>query len=107
MVAAQLRLGASWRIGIDEGASPGLVTAGLYQLCRNPIFLGMFVTLAGLVVLLPTWISAAVFVGTIVCIRHQVLAEEAYLTSTYGEAYQKYAGRVGRFLPGLGRLSRA
>ena len=107
MVAAQLRLGASWRVGIDEGASPGLVTAGLYQLCRNPIFLGMFITLAGLMVLLPTWISLAVFVGTIVSIRSQVLAEEAYLTSTYGDSYQGYAGRVGRFLPCIGRLSRA
>jgi protein-S-isoprenylcysteine O-methyltransferase Ste14 len=107
MVAAQLRLGASWRVGIDEGASPGLVTAGLYRLSRNPIFLGIFVTLAGLVVLLPTWISLAVLIGTIVSIRYQVLAEEAYLTSTYGDAYRGYAGRVGRFLPCMGRLRRA
>src|SRR5947209_18612591 len=46
MVLAQLHLGASWRIGIDEGAKPGLVTDGLYRFCRNPIFFGMFVTLA-------------------------------------------------------------
>src|SRR5579885_230255 len=34
MVAAQLGMGASWRVGIDEKASPGLVTDGLYSLCR-------------------------------------------------------------------------
>lgn len=107
MVAAQLGLGASWRIGIDQEASPGLVTAGLYQVCRNPIFLGIFVTLAGLVVLLPTWISVAALIGNIVAVRYQVIQEETYLTSTYGEAYRGYAGRVGRFLPGLGRLRRA
>ncbi len=105
MVIAQLRLGASWRIGIEETASPGLVTSGLYQFCRNPIFLGMFTTMTGLVVLLPTLIYSAVFLGTFVCMRSQTLEEEAYLLSTYGEAYRRYAQRVGRFLPGLGKLS--
>ena len=31
MLVAQLDLGASWRVGIDEGARPGLVTGGLYR----------------------------------------------------------------------------
>jgi protein-S-isoprenylcysteine O-methyltransferase Ste14 len=104
MVTAQLHLGASWRIGIELGAAPGLVTRGLYTFCRNPIFLGMFVTLAGLVVLLPTVLSAAVLVGAILCVRSQVLEEENYLLGTYRSAYGAYARRVGRFLPGMGRL---
>ena len=104
LVAAQLRLGASWRIGIEEKASPGLVTGGLYAVCRNPIFLGMFALLAGLLILLPTWASLAVFAVTVVGTCQQVREEEAYLTATYGDAYRAYAGRVGRFLPGLGRL---
>ncbi len=105
LVVAQLHLGSSWRIGIEEGASPGLVTGGLYAVCRNPIFLGVFVTLAGLVILLPTWVSVTVLVGGIACVRSQVREEEAYLLATYGEAYRGYARRVGRFLPGLGRLN--
>ncbi|MDB5306222.1 MAG: hypothetical protein JWO38_424 [Gemmataceae bacterium] len=104
MAAAQLQLGASWRIGIDEGARPGLMTGGLYRFCRNPIFLGMFVILAGLAVLLPTWLSAAALVGAVACVRWQVAEEEAYLLCSYGEEYREFAGRVGRFLPGVGRL---
>ncbi len=107
MVLAQLNLGASWRIGIDESARPGLITDGFYNFCRNPIFLGMFTTLAGLVILMPTWISAAVLLGAVACVRSQVLEEEAYLSNVYGEQYPKYASRVGRFLPGLGRLNRS
>jgi protein-S-isoprenylcysteine O-methyltransferase Ste14 len=99
MVAAQLRLGKSWRIGIDEAACPGLVTGGLYRFSRNPIFLGMFIVLAGLTVLLPTWLSVVALLGSIICVRSQVLEEEAYLTATYGPAYQSYVRRVGRFLP--------
>jgi protein-S-isoprenylcysteine O-methyltransferase Ste14 len=104
MVLAQLHLGASWRIGIELGAAPGLVTRGFYTFCRNPIFLGMFVTLAGLVVLLPTVLSAAVLLGAVLCVRSQVLEEETYLLATYRSAYGAYARRVGRFLPGMGRL---
>jgi protein-S-isoprenylcysteine O-methyltransferase Ste14 len=105
LVMAQLHLGASWRIGIEEGARPGLVTRGLYRFCRNPIFLGLFIGLAGLVVLQPTWISAAVLLGGILCVRSQVLEEEAYLSATYGDAYRDYARHVGRFLPGVGKRS--
>jgi protein-S-isoprenylcysteine O-methyltransferase Ste14 len=104
-VVAQLQLGASWRIGIEEGASPGLVTGGLYRFCRNPIFFGSFISLAGLIILLPTWLSVGFLLATIVGVRCQVLEEEAYLLRTYGEEYRSYARRVGRFLPGIGRLS--
>ena len=103
MVAAQLWLGKSWRIGIDEAASPGLVTAGLYRFSRNPIFLGMFILLGGLTVLLPTWLSVAALLGTIISVRSQVREEEAYLSATYGQAYRAYTRRVGRFLPRLGQ----
>ena len=43
-------------------------------------------------------------VGAFIGIRQQVLAEEAYLLRTHGDAYRAYARRVGRFLPGVGKL---
>jgi protein-S-isoprenylcysteine O-methyltransferase Ste14 len=103
-VIAQLQLGASWRIGIEEGASPGLVTGGLYRFCRNPIFLAMLLIVAGYALLLPTRLSLALLVGTYIGIRQQVAEEEAYLLRTYGDGYRDYARLVGRFLPGIGRL---
>lgn len=104
LVVAQLDLGASWRIGIDEGARPGLVTGGLYRFCRNPIFLAILGTLTGYACLLPTRLSAVLLLGGFLGIRQQVSAEETYLLRTYGDAYREYARRVGRFLPGIGRL---
>lgn len=104
LVMAQLNLGASWRIGIEEGASPGLVTRGFYRFCRNPIFLAILLTLIGYTMLLPTRLSLALLLGAFIGIRQQVLAEEAHLLRTYGDAYREYARRVGRFLPGIGRL---
>lgn len=104
LVIAQLHLGASWRIGIDENAKPGLVTEGLYRFCRNPIFLALLIIVAGYALLLPTALSFALLAGTFVGISRQVQAEEAYLLRTYGDSYRQYARRVGRFLPGLGKL---
>lgn len=104
LVVSQLNLGASWRIGIEEGATPGLVTTGIYEFCRNPIFLAMLITVAGYSVLIPTPLSLALLVGAFIGTRRQIVAEEAYLIRTYGDAYRAYARRVGRFLPGIGRL---
>jgi protein-S-isoprenylcysteine O-methyltransferase Ste14 len=102
MVRAQLEMGASWRIGIDERSRPGLVTHGLYRWTRNPIYLAMFLCLAGLLLLLPTWITLAALLGGIVGVRQQVREEEAHLLRAYGDEYRAYAARVARFVPGIG-----
>jgi len=104
MLAAQLDLGASWRVGIDEGARPGLVTGGLYRYSRNPIYVAMLTALLGFALLLPSWISLGLLIGAELGIRRHVRDEEAYLARTYGEEYRRYAARVGRFVPGVGRL---
>lgn len=104
LVAAQLNLGASWRIGIEEGARPGLITNGLYRFCRNPIFLAILIMLTGYTLLLPTSLSIALLIGAFIGIRQQVLTEEAYLSRTYGDAFHAYARHVGRFVPGIGKL---
>ena len=104
MVMAQLDMGVSWRVGIDETSKPGLVTRRWYAFCRNPIYLFMFVVFGGLAVQLPTLFSTVLFVGLCVGIAWQVRYEEAFLERTYGEEFRAYARRVGRFVPWIGRL---
>lgn len=104
MAVAQLDLGASWRVGIERPARPGLVTTGWYRVCRNPIFLFMLVIFGGIVVQLDPRLAVVVLVAAYVIIRRQVGNEEDYLERTYGDAYREYARHVGRFVPGIGRL---
>ena len=104
LIVGQLHLGASWRIGIDEKAAPGLVSAGIYRFSRNPIFLALAIFVAGYTLLLPTPLSIALLAGTLIGIRVQVRAEETYLLKSYGDRYREYARRTGRFLPGMGKL---
>ncbi|MGH2956061.1 MAG: methyltransferase family protein [Solirubrobacterales bacterium] len=103
--AAQMAMGASWRIGVDPGERTELVTGGVFALCRNPIYTFMVIAWTGLALLVPTWLSLSSILVGIVAFQVQVrLVEEPHLLRTHGEAYRAWASRVGRFLPGLGRL---
>lgn len=103
--AAQTSMGRSWRIGVGGDERTELVTSGPFALVRNPIFSCMLFTAAALVALLPNTVSLAALACLLVAVELQVrLVEEPYLLRTHGGAYRAYAARVGRFVPGLGRL---
>ena len=50
---AQYQMSNSWRIGIDENNKTELITKGLFSYSRNPIFLGMIISVAGIFFILP------------------------------------------------------
>lgn len=103
-LTAQMSMGASWRIGVDENERTALVTTGAFALARNPIFTAMIITAAGLAAMVPNVVSVSGLVLTIAAIQLQVRAvEEPYLRRVHGEDYARYAAAVGRFLPGIGR----
>jgi protein-S-isoprenylcysteine O-methyltransferase Ste14 len=102
---AQVAMGSSWRIGVDPEERTGLVTEGPFALVRNPIFAAMLPTALGLGLLVPSWVSLLGLAGLLAALELQVrVVEEPYLLQVHGSAYASYAARVGRFLPGVGRL---
>jgi protein-S-isoprenylcysteine O-methyltransferase Ste14 len=101
----QMAMGASWRIGVDPAERTELVTGGIFALCRNPIYTFMVISSVGFALLVPTWVALAAGVLLVAGLQIQVrLVEEPHLLRSHGEPYGDYARRVGRFLPGLGRL---
>jgi protein-S-isoprenylcysteine O-methyltransferase Ste14 len=105
---AQVAMGASWRIGVDPGERTKLVTSGPFALVRNPIFGAMLPTALGLTLLVPSWVAFIGLVGLMLALELQVrIVEEPYLLSVHREEYAAYSARVGRFLPGVGRIRRA
>lgn len=103
-VAAQLSMGDSWRIGVDQREQTKFISRGLFRVCRNPIFSGMLAVLAGLFLLVPGVLALLAFATALAGLQIQVrLVEEPYLARTHGKAYVSYAARVGRFVPVLGR----
>ena len=102
---AQVAMGESWRIGVDPGERTQLVTAGPFALVRNPIFAAMLPTALGLTLMVPSWVAIAGLIGLVLALELQVrVVEEPYLLSVHGEEYASYSARVGRFVPGLGRI---
>ena len=103
--AAQLQMGGSWRIGVKPGETTQLVTTGLFSVVRNPIFAAMLAAFLGLLLMAPAALGAGSWLLLLVALEIQVrFVEEPHLLRVHGNAYSNYASRVGRFLPGLGRL---
>ena len=101
---AQLTMGESWRVGVDESERTALVTDGPFALVRNPIFAAMIPTSLGLALMVPNVVAWAGFAALVLALEIQVrLVEEPYLRRVHGQAYASYAARTGRFAPGFGR----
>lgn len=105
VAVAQRQMGASLRVGLPAEPT-ALVSRGLFGWTRNPIFLGMLLALAGVVLVAPGIWSVSVWLAAATAIGIQTRLEERHLCARHGDAYRSYAARVGRFLPGIGRLER-
>lgn len=97
-VLAQAQMGESWRIGIDEEHHTPLVQRGVFGVSRNPIFLGMMLTVLGLFIVIPNAFTLLVLVMGVVLIQLQVRLEEEFLAETHGDEYAEYRMRVRRWV---------
>ncbi len=76
-----------------------LMTKGPYSLSRNPMLTGSFVYYAGVCVWLWSWQSLLVFVAFVAIMLVQVRSEEKRLRKDFGEEYEAYCKKTGRFWP--------
>lgn len=97
-VLAQAQMGNSWRIGIDTEQRTKLVQGGVFRLSRNPIFVGMMVTLLGLFLTIPNVATLITLVVGVILIGIQVRLEEEHLARAHSQEYLQYRGRVRRWL---------
>ncbi|THV62237.1 methyltransferase family protein [Chryseobacterium candidae] len=96
VIIAQLQMKNSWRIGIDNSAKTELVTHGLFRFSRNPIFLGMTISLIGFFLAFPTVIAFAFLLTGNILMQIQIRLEEEFLLKEHGEIYKTYKKTVKR-----------
>ncbi len=99
--AAQVTIGKSWRVGIDEHAKPGLITNGIYNYIRNPTYTGLFILCAGVWIINPTVLFSFWILAFFLMMEFQVRCEEEYLEHQYGDLFLEYFKRTKRYLPFL------
>jgi protein-S-isoprenylcysteine O-methyltransferase Ste14 len=93
-----ISFGKSFRIGIDQTHPDKLVTTGIFAFSRNPIYVAFGSVLLGQFLLFSNWIFLVYLRAAIWLFHRQVLREEQYLRSHYGQQYSEYSHRVRRYL---------
>jgi protein-S-isoprenylcysteine O-methyltransferase Ste14 len=90
-------MGDSFRLGTAKEATR-LKVDGLFGWSRNPMYAGMYATMAASAIytLNPVVVLLAAFV---IAIHHTiVLAEEEHMQNVFGQEYRDYRNRTGRYI---------
>lgn len=91
--------GTSGRNTKDQRAHH-LNTTGMYSVCRNPLYLGNFVAIMGVLVSVKIlWLPVMGALAYWLYIERIIATEEGFLTRTYGDAYTEWAARTPAFIP--------
>ncbi|HET9741756.1 MAG TPA: isoprenylcysteine carboxylmethyltransferase family protein [Terriglobales bacterium] len=98
LLSSLISFGSSFRVGIDTSRPDKLITTGVFKYSRNPIYAAFAFVLVGEFLVFLNWILLVYVVAGFWLLHRQVLREEEYLTSHYGEEYAQYRRRVRRYL---------
>ncbi len=78
-----------------------LVTGGPYRYVRHPFYDAAALFVFGISLLAANWFFFVVGVAGLCLLVLRTRTEEGYLLARFGESYQAYRDRTGRFLPRL------
>jgi protein-S-isoprenylcysteine O-methyltransferase Ste14 len=79
----------------------GLVTDGLYRWMRHPQYTGIFLFTFGWILHWPSLVTLLLWPVLIAAYVWLARAEERQAKAEFGDAWDDYAGRTARFIPGL------
>jgi protein-S-isoprenylcysteine O-methyltransferase Ste14 len=79
-----------------------LNTTGMYSICRNPLYLGNFLGIIGIVLACQNiWFALVASLGYWIYIERVIAAEEEYLVEKYEDEYTEWADRTPVIFPDL------
>jgi protein-S-isoprenylcysteine O-methyltransferase Ste14 len=100
-VWARVHLGANWSDTVSRKQGHELVSSGPYARVRHPIYTGLLLAFASVVIARGDLIS--VLGGTMMTlgVLQKLRIEERWMTETFGAAYAEYRDRVPALIPAL------
>jgi protein-S-isoprenylcysteine O-methyltransferase Ste14 len=101
-VWAMLTLGRLFTFVVAIQDHHSVVDRGPYRLLRHPSYTGALAALLGIGIALDSWLAAAaIFLIPFAAVLVRIRVEEARLGAALGPAYQRYAARTHRLVPGV------
>lgn len=102
----------SWRAGIpSENDSTTtvmpeikIIKNGIYKYSRNPAFLGFYFVYVGILLMYFNWVLFAFTILAMVMFHLQILEEEKFLPTVFGDEYLEYKKETRRYL-GYGKFT--
>ena len=89
----------SWRAGVSKTDQTELVTDGIYQISRNPAFLGFDLVYVGILLMFFNWLLFAFSIFAMFMFHLQIVkVEEVFLSNVFGSDYEDYKKKVNRYL---------
>ena len=80
----------------------GLVTEGIFNHCRNRLYVGNILMLLGVGILANSLVYVAIVIPVFIFIYQAiVLAEEDFLRKKFGSGFDEYCKKVNRWFPNL------
>jgi protein-S-isoprenylcysteine O-methyltransferase Ste14 len=78
-----------------------VVSEGAFRFVRHPLYLASLLTYLGLTILTASTISFLMIFGIFIFYNYIAGYEEKLLIAKYGEAYQLYRDKTGKWFPRL------
>lgn len=98
-VISVLTMKDSWRAGVSRTDETALVTEGIYQISRNPAFLGFDLVYIGILMMFFNRLLLIASVFAILMFHLQIVnVEEDFLLERFGDEYLSYKKKVCRYI---------
>jgi protein-S-isoprenylcysteine O-methyltransferase Ste14 len=96
------QLGKYWSVTLEIKDKHELITSGVYQKVRHPMYSAFFLWALAQVLLLPNFIAGpAGLIGFGILFFFRVGREEQMMREAFGAEYDAYARRTRRVIPGI------
>jgi protein-S-isoprenylcysteine O-methyltransferase Ste14 len=95
-------LGTNWSENLELREDHQLVTSGIYESIRNPMYAALFLYAIAQTLLLSNWIAGPCFlVQFTLMFTLRLRAEERMMSEKFSQAYEEYARKTKRLIPGI------
>jgi protein-S-isoprenylcysteine O-methyltransferase Ste14 len=93
-------LGRNWSVSLDVRVDHKLITEGIYQKVRHPMYSAFWLWAIAQALLLPNWVAGlSGVVGFGILFFGRVSREERIMLDAFGDQYRQYMVRTYRVLP--------